>query len=248
MEKEYYIYIFLDQRCAGIWEFEELVFNYKPFYIGKGKKRRLNAHFCKSQLAKNTPKNNLINKIKRELNELPIHNRIYEGLTEEEAFEIEKRIIIHFGRFNDGGLLMNLTTGGDGHSGYHEPKITHRKKIYQYDLNGIFIKEWPYISELANHFKNSGNISTAVKRNGTCYGYIWSYKYKKKLPPKIKFQMPIKYINIQQIDIKTGKVLKTFKDALAIENKLKLRSGARNKIYDCLKNKTKTAYGYKWKI
>ena len=59
--------------------------------------------------------------------------------------------------------------------------------------------------------------------------------------------MPIKYVDIQQIDIETGEVLKTYKNALEIENKLKLRSGARNKIYDCLTNKTKTAYGYKWK-
>jgi len=35
---------------------------------------------------------------------------------------------------------------------------------------------------------------------------------------------------------------------LEIETELKLRTGARNKIYDCLRNKLKTAYGYKWEI
>ena len=91
-----------------------------------------------------------------------------------------------------------------------------------------------------------GNISTSIKRKGTCGGFIWSY-VKVKHKPKIRCQMPIKYVDIQQIDIETGEVLKTYKNALEIENKLKLRSGARNKIYDCLTNKTKTAYGYKWK-
>lgn len=39
------------------------------------------------------------------------------------------------------------------------------------------------------------------------------------------------------------------KDALGDRMKeLKLRSGARNKIYECINNKIKTAYGYKWEI
>ena len=248
MGKEYYIYVFLDQRISGIWKFDGLIFNHKPFYIGKGKNQRINSHFYSKQLIKNTLKNNIIKKIQTDLGELPIHYRIFENLTEEEAFDIEKRFINYFGKIKDGGILVNLTNGGDGHSVYHEPKKSHWKEIYQYDLNGNFIKKWESISQLKNTFKSIGNISTAIRRNGTCYGYLWSYKYELKLTPKIKYQMPIKYENIKQIDIISGDIIKVFDDVLTIEKSLSLRNGARNKIYDCLKNKIKSAYGFKWEI
>jgi hypothetical protein len=89
------------------------------------------------------------------------------------------------------------------------------------------------------------NISTAIKRNGTCGGFIWSYDENFVLP-KIKYQMPIKYTNIKQIDKKTGELIKIFKDAGEIEQELNLISGSRNKIIDCINKKQKTAYGYKW--
>lgn len=248
MGKEYYIYILLDQRHVGLWKYKNLEFKYKPFYIGKGCGRRLKGHFYESVLRANTPKNNTIKKIKNELGELPIHYRIFENLSEKKAFELEKKLIKHFGKLNDGGILTNMTDGGEGHSGYHVPKPYKRRKIYQYDLNGIFIKEWESIASLKNVFNSIGNISTAVKRNGTAFGFIWSYNFVEKMPQKIKYQMPIKYTNIKQIDINTEEVIKIFDNALLIEKELNLREGARNKIYDCLNNRLKTAYGYKWKI
>ena len=68
------------------------------------------------------------------------------------------------------------------------------------------------------------------------------------MKPRIKNQMKITYKNIKQIDKKTGELINVFENALEIEEKLKLRKGARNKIYECLNGKLKTAYGYKWKI
>ena len=96
---------------------------------------------------------------------------------------------------------------------------------------------------------NVTNIPTSIKRGGSCENFIWSYKnLGEKIDSKLKYQMPIKYSKIKQLDKKTGCVIKTFNSALEIENELKLRSGARNKIYECINNKIKTAYGYKWEI
>lgn len=248
MGKDYYIYIFLDQRFTGEWKYGELKFNFKPFYIGKGKNGRITDHFSNSSLNSNSYKNNLIKKIKEELNELPIHYRIFENLTEDEAFKIEIDIIAHFGRVKNGGLLVNLTEGGEGHSGYNEPKSSKWRKVYQYNLNGEFVKKWESLVSLKALFKSPANVSTSIKRGGTYGGYIWSYEYKEIIDPKIKYQMPIKFNQIEQIDINTDKIIKVFEDALSIEKELNLRRGARNKIYECLNNKLKTAYGYKWKI
>lgn len=250
MEKKFYIYVLLDQREEGIWEFNELIFNNKPFYIGKGCGRRMFNHFCNSSLNVVSFKNKIIKKIKNELGELPIHYRIYDNLTEEESFIIETNIIRHFGKITDGGILVNMTDGGEGHSGYNEPKTSHYKKTYQYDLSGNFIKEWESLSQIQSELSlNIGNISTAIKRNGTASGYRWFYKFKGEIiKSKIKAQMPIKYKNIKQIDIKTNVVINIFDSALEIENSLNLRKGGRNKIYESLNNKNRTAYGYKWEI
>jgi hypothetical protein len=124
-----------------------------------------------------------------------------------------------------------------------------RKTVYQYTLDGVFLKEWNGIRNIViEEGVSMSNISTAIKRNGTCFGYIWSYEKKEYIIPKIKYQMPIKYKNIKQIDKLTGEVIDIFDDALSIERKLNLTTGAKNKIYECINKKIKTAYGYKWEI
>jgi hypothetical protein len=232
-----------------VWSVSGLTFNYQPFYVGKGKNRRINQHFSTRELTKNTLKNNKIKKIVSETGELPIHYRIYENLTEAEAFEIECTLIKQFGRIdNKSGILVNQTDGGEGHSGCHLPKYKKRKKIFQYSLEGTFIREWESITQVSEELLIvAGNISTAIKRNGTCGGFIWSYNLLDGCDTKIRYQMPNKFENIQQINVETGEVIRIFKNALEIETTLNLRSGARNKIYECINGKIKTAYGYKWK-
>lgn len=248
--KEYYVYAILDPRWVGVWEFGDIKFGYKPFYIGKGKGDRSKQHFFPSSLKSNTIKNNIIKTIIKETCAKPKLVKVKGGLSETEAFELECELIRHFGRLDENnGILANHTNGGEGHSGYHQPKLTHRKVIYQYDLSGDFIKKWGYLNEVENDLGLlSGNISTAVKRGGTAYGYIWSYEYSgTTIDGTIKYQMPNKFTNIKQLD-KTGKLLKTFDSALDIEKELELRDGARNKIYECINGQLKTAYGYKWEI
>lgn len=46
------------------------------------------------------------------------HNIIFKDLTWNDACEIEKRLISFYGKSIDGGLLVNLTDGGDGLVGY----------------------------------------------------------------------------------------------------------------------------------
>lgn len=252
MEKDYYVYIYLNQLKEGDWRFKDHTFECQPFYVGKGKKKREKSHLYPSNLRKKSYKNNTIKKILKETGEEPIHFRIYENLTNEEAIKIEAELIECFGRIDDGtGILTNLTDGGEGVNNFADKNISKpwaRKKVYQYELNGEYVREWESIASVDIDGMYSSNISTAIKKNGTFAGYIWSFEKVDRMKPRIKNQMKITYKDIKQIDKKTGELIKIFESALKIEEELNLRSGARNKIYQCLKGNLKTAYGYKWRI
>lgn len=249
---DYYVYIYLNQLKAGEWLYNNHIFNYQPFYVGKGRTKRENSHLFPSNLKKITHKNNTIKEIIKKTGELPIHFRLYENLSNVNAIKIEADLIKYFGRQNDNsGILCNMTDGGDGVNNFvdkNKNKEWARKKVYQYSLDGVFIKEWESISSVCLSCKQPMNISTTIKKNGTWCNSIWFYEKQDFVKPRIKNQMKITYKNIKQIDIKTNKIIKIFENALEIENVLKLSKGARNIIYRCLNKKLKTAYGYKWEI
>ena len=85
---------------------------YTPYYIGKG---------CRDRA---TSKRRIIPK---PLN-LSCIVYVQEGLTEAEAFSLEKYCIALYGRIDNGtGILRNLSDGGDGPAGGIPPEETKRK-------------------------------------------------------------------------------------------------------------------------
>jgi len=128
MLKNFYVYIFLDPRKPGIFKYENLKFNYEPFYVGKGIRRRIKDHFKPSRLNDNSHKSNKIKSIKNNKLE-PIIIKIKENLSDQEAKNLEISIIKLIGRIDlKNGILTNKTDGGDGSIGYkHSDEI--RKKI-----------------------------------------------------------------------------------------------------------------------
>jgi len=118
----YYIYIYLDPRKSGKYLYGEYEFEYKPFYIGKGKNRRYLDKCGRNPIFKNK-----INKIKKSELE-PIIIKLYENLNEKESFEKEIELIEKFGRIELGtGPLVNMTIGGDGKSGNIVSEETKKK-------------------------------------------------------------------------------------------------------------------------
>lgn len=55
-----------------------------------------------------------------------------------------------------------------------------RKSILQFDLQGIFVKEWNSIKEISQYFNvsHSAIIANLKNRNKSSCGYIWKYKIK----------------------------------------------------------------------
>lgn len=80
----YYTYIYLDPRKRGQYCYDDICFTFEPVYVGKGKDRRI-----KNISERNDYFKKKINKIKK-LGLEPIVIKLYENLSEEESFELEK--------------------------------------------------------------------------------------------------------------------------------------------------------------
>jgi hypothetical protein len=125
--KNYYVYVFLDLSKPGNYKYDDLYFEFEPFYVGKGNLQRI-----KTSLSRGSEfKMNKINKIKK--NNIKVL-KLYENLENGESLLLEKDVISKIGRRDlNKGSLVNLTDGGDGrlyspHSEEVKLKISHTKK------------------------------------------------------------------------------------------------------------------------
>jgi hypothetical protein len=177
--KEFYVYVFLRPDRPGHYDYDGLVFNMEPFYIGKGSGDRISD--SEKYIQENSFKCNVINKI-HQLNLIIKSEKLMENLTEAEAFICEEKIIKQIGRRKPSkrwpckkGPLVNLTNGGEGYA---------KKPVLQYDMQGNFIKEFPSVG-LAMSSTKISNISLCCRMKIKMAGkYIWRYK-EKKISPKI---------------------------------------------------------------
>lgn len=122
MRCDFYVYVLLDPRKPGNFEYGPLSFDYEPFYVGKGKGKRDRSHFRMGNVRQDAARTKSPFKVNKILKILesglePIVVRIKQEATERVAFKLEVRAIELIGR-KPAGPLTNLTDGGDGVSGY----------------------------------------------------------------------------------------------------------------------------------
>ena len=132
MEDNFYVYAYLDPRKPGDYQFGDIQLGFEPFYIGKGKGKRLTNHLIEAKRVDyidklNPEKTQRIRSILSE-NSKPIIVKLVEDLEEEWAFSIEISAIKSLGRKDrNKGPLLNLTDGGEGVSGYIMSEETKKK-------------------------------------------------------------------------------------------------------------------------
>lgn len=274
MENKFYVYVFLDQRKPGIFSYNDLRFSFSPFYVGVGCGSRMRVHFQPKSLRGSDIKTNIIKKIKKETGELPIHYRIFENLSQENAFEIEKSFIKHFGKIRDNsGILANLTDGGEGNLGLiHAEDFldTMRRKIYQYDSKGQFIREWKSLKDVLAFYRKYVDLTNDIYGLGhlkkhsreeklTAIGFQWRSNYYERIEPiqiltkkptqirKSRYKWEIyedkemkKLVKILENDCDT-----CIKNHRQLEDFLGMKASA-GSISDGAKKKSKR-YGYYWK-
>lgn len=126
-ENNYYIYIYFDSLKINSFKINDIIYNFTPFYVGKGKNKRDTNHLFPSiRLKVKTPFHDKLNKMLDKQNNKPIIKRIYENLNEEEAYILENKLTLQLGTvFNKKGPLLNMKEGGTG--GTSPSKIIRNK-------------------------------------------------------------------------------------------------------------------------
>lgn len=226
---EYYVYIILNPLKPGDFNYEDYHFNYEPFYVGKGKgKRKTNTLSEK----KNSFKRHIVDKIKC-AGLKPIRIILESDLNENDAFEIEKKIITLIGRRDlNVGTLTNFTNGGEGTSGIVQTEKTKQKR------NESLLKYRPYFK--GEEFKATMSKIANERKNDPEY-----IKYCEELSKKYKGEGNPMYgkntSDLQKESVKKahleGKIVLTETGRNKISESSKKRKGTKNTVkkYDSKK-------------
>ena len=118
-------------------------------------------------------------------------------------------------------------------------------KIYQYDLDGNFIKEWTSAAEAHRTLKlNRALINSSSKSNfkRTAGGFLWSRELIENVDKFKKESHRNKSVSQYDLD---NKLIYTFKSAADAH---KITGVKRTKISHCANGRQKTAGGFIWKF
>lgn len=93
------------------------------------------------------------------------HEILFDGLTKKEAFDIEAKQI----------ALYNSTDSLYGYNRLPAQGSAH-KMVAQWALDGTLVRTFPSTTSAALAMnRNASAISSAIKRDGICAGYLWSH-------------------------------------------------------------------------
>lgn len=185
MNSIFYVYVYLDPRKPGPFVYGKYVFDFEPFYVGKGHNNRMDDHLKevlndhKISLKGNQLKYNKIRQILK-TGDKPIIYDVNNFLNETEAL-LETKLIKNIGRIKLGnGTLTNLTDGGDGVSGYKhteetknkmkQPKSEETKNKISLTLKGVPIG---FRGNNLTRLKISANTKLQVGEKNSVFETIW---------------------------------------------------------------------------
>jgi len=131
LKKHFYVYVYLDPRKPGIYQYHNKIrFDHEPIYVGKGSNGQYLRHLNEAKGSDKSHTHNpyKLRKIKKILKAglEPIIIKYKENIFESSALRLESMLIKLIGR-DKIGPLTNLTSGGEGISGYQHTDESKKK-------------------------------------------------------------------------------------------------------------------------
>jgi hypothetical protein len=232
---DFYVYALLDPRYSGITEYEidnyKIRFDFAPFYIGKGKKWRMNQHYSKYNLKKNTHKNNKILSI---INggDCPISLKIIENLEEEYAYDLEIKIISKIGLDN----LTNKNEGGIGQSSNSmvgEKNPMFGKHPIPWNKNKTGCQKSPFKGmKIDDIFGEEKSVSIKKKQSDKRKGKSWEEYFGVEKALELKNKRSIQRIGTKHSELTKSKIKEKICTPDNILKRKKIILENRKKLFD----------------
>ena len=156
---------------------------------------------------------------------------LQDNLTRTQANELEIEYIKKFNSQNP-EIGYNISDGGNTNS-------VLRKKLYQYSLDGEYIKEWESLSE-ATRFYNS-SIDPLLRNS---LGYQWSYEKVDKMPPIKNYNNLGVEKKVYKYDL-DGNFICEYPSMSEASRHCGSLNGFKH-ISQCCNNKRRSALGFRW--
>lgn len=221
----------------------------KVFYVGKGthatsytnKYRRYDQHIAEAQLPvadqSNPAKCQRINDIISRGDTVGFA-LLLDDSCEEQAINLETKLILQYGREADGGCLTNIVT--------EQALISHelrRKAVFCFSTNGEYINSYSSVKEAAlAHDTSSGTIVSCCRgKYKTAAGLVWSYS--DTFPGYVKHSP----WNIRAVDCYTidGVLLLSYTSATEAEARTGVSASSINK---CVNGEAFSAGNMRWSL
>ena len=142
--------------------------------------------------------------------------------------------------------VVNKNKGGGGpitHNSLSKQKIRNikNKPIYQYDLQGNFIKRWDSAKEASESLKicRQDLCMCCKNKNRTAGKFIWRYEYTKDVQSNSVY----KCISVLQYDLQ-GNFIKEWESGKEASNLLNIK---KESISACCRGENKTGGKFIWK-
>jgi len=192
------------------------------------------------------------------------------------ALEEEIRLIAFYKRKVDGGILCNITKGGEGFRNKHteaskkkmsvsqtglkrhfSKKILKKlknltknrfsKKVYQYNLDGKYLKSWSSVTKASQSLGcQFTGISAACRETGRDKS-CGGFLWSYENLPKLPPYKRKKAIVVNQYNL-NGEFINTFKSASEATKFLGKNPYSADRIIQCCRGDVKTCWKYIWKF
>lgn len=177
-----FVYVYLDPRKKGHYNYGDYSFDYEPFYVGVSsgktihdrKVRHLQYAKNDKDITNNNYKKNIIKSILSD-NLEPIILKYIDLISLSEAFLKEKDMILTIGnRYDKSGPLVNISKGGDGGDNFtnnprkEEIREIHRKNALGSNNNmyGLPLEQYPsHKAKLRGDHWNLGRTASSSTRD-----------------------------------------------------------------------------------
>lgn len=170
------------------------------------------------------------------------HIVLQDNLTKEEAQKLEKSLIKEYQTQNrDYGY--NIADGGAGGATVRGGLHRLSKKVYQYNLDGTFIRIWENAQRASEELRICvSDIHTACRQEKgvrKAGNYMWRYKYYDSIKPYVR--LSFSRIPIAQLDVNFNII--NIYDCISYVDATIYN---REKVTNCCKGKSLTHNGYYW--